>query len=157
LTLLEKLAARFENLIGYVYGGANQAHLAEVIQTLGHRLEVHCAGPSNAMTTLHLGGAGFIGHEGNLSPVLVANVLTAFERGDSHGLRESFRKLMVIHTMHRAHGGGRAMKPLLNSLGLPGGTLRPPRIPIAGSALEAVIQATLELKLPGLPAADALA
>ncbi|MEO8136469.1 MAG: hypothetical protein ABI831_21145, partial [Betaproteobacteria bacterium] len=57
-----------------------------------------------------------------------------------------------VHTMHYRYGGPvRAMKPLLNALGLPGGTLRLPRMAITDDQLQDVLQATLALKIPGLP------
>ena len=45
----------------------------------------------------------------------------------------------------------RAMKPLMNALGLPGGSLRPPRLPISDVELEKVVQEVIKLKIPGLP------
>jgi 4-hydroxy-tetrahydrodipicolinate synthase len=151
--VIEKLADRFGNLVGFFYGGSDLAYLTDVTMRLGDRIEVHCAGPYNALTTMGLGGKGFMGHEGNLSPALVASVAAAFRAGDTAKLVEAYRKLMAVHVLHKAHGGaaGRAMKPLLKALGLPGGELRPPRKPIGGEDLKAIVKATLALKLPGLP------
>ena len=63
------------------------------------------------------------------------------------------RKFKVLRYDTRGHGGSsmRAMKPLLNAYGLPGGTLRPPRLPITPAELEKVIADTVKLDLPGLP------
>ena len=154
LDLIERLASRHTNLIGFLYGGRDTHYLSQALHRLKDRLEVHCAGPSNAMTTLMLGGNGFMGHEGNLSPALVAGVINAFRKGDIVELGSLYAKLMQVYAMHLPHGGsaGRAMKPLLNALGLPGGTLRAPRLPISQQELEPLIEATLRLKLPSLAA-----
>ncbi len=60
---------------------------------------------------------------------------------------------MAFTSTQKAYGGSsmRAMKPLLNAYGLPGGTLRPPRLPITSAEQEKVIADTIKLDLPGLP------
>ena len=85
--------------------------------------------------------------------MLVQSVITSFEARDMERLRESFSKLMAFTSTQKAYGGSsmRAMKPLLNAYGLPGGTLRPPRLPITPAELEKVIVDTIKLGLPGLP------
>src|SRR5690606_19253239 len=114
-------------------------------------IEVHCAGPSQAITTLALGGHGFMGHEGNLAPKMVQSVITAFKAGDQEMLRQAYSYLMAVHAIHYRHGGPtRAMKPLLETLGLSGGELRPPRKAITTEELDGVIADTLKLDLPEL-------
>lgn len=152
VALLESLVQRFEHVIGFFYGGSDVRYLSTVIARLADRIEIHCAGPYNALTTLALGGTGFMGHEGNLSPELAMRVITAFEAGDLEALREAYGKLMAVHVMHYRHGGPvRAMKPLLNALGLPGGHLRLPRMAITQAQLADVLRDTLALRIPGLP------
>ena len=46
---------------------------------------------------------------------------------------------------------GRGIKPLLNKLGLPGGTLRAPRIAISDAEAEQMLNAYAALKLPFAP------
>lgn len=150
--LLESLAQRYRHVIGFFYGGSDVRYLSTAIARLAARLEIHCAGPYNAITTMALGGTGFMGHEGNLSPELAKRVVTAFGAGDLPGLQDAYGKLMAIHAMHYRHGGPvRAMKPLLNALGLPGGYLRLPRMAITEAELADVVRDTLALRLPGLP------
>lgn len=52
--------------------------MSELIERLADCIEIHCAGPYNALTTLSLGGHGFMGHEGNLAPTIAADVIAAF-------------------------------------------------------------------------------
>ena len=153
LDLVESLARRFPTFVGINYGGSDITHLAEIIDRFGDRLEIHCAGPGNALTTLALGGNGFMGGEGNFSPTLVASVIAAFQARDMESLRISFGKLMTFTAINNRYGGSsmRAMKPLLNAFGLPGGTLRPPRLPISATELDAVVKAILRLQIPGIP------
>ncbi len=154
IDLLEQLAGRFANLIGIAYGGTDTMFIAELIARLRDRLEIHCAGPTNAISVLALGGNGFMGGEGNFSPLLVASVISAWQAKDMDAVRESFGKLMAFTAISRKWGGSsmRAMKPLMNAYGLPAGSLRPPRAPISDAELEGVIKAVAKLKLPGVPA-----
>lgn len=155
LDLIERLAKRYPNVTGLHYGGADIPQLSEIIERFGDRLEIHCAGPALALTTLGLGGNGFMGGEGNFAPQLVANVISAFQACDMELLRDSFRKLMAFVAINvryaKSSSSMRGLKPLLNAFGLPGGTLRPPRVSIGGADLAAMIQDVLRLKLPGIP------
>jgi 4-hydroxy-tetrahydrodipicolinate synthase len=150
--LLETLLDRFPGqIVTFFYGGHDARYLSRMIARFADRIEIHCAGPSQAMTTLALGGHGFMGHEGNLAPKLVRSVITAFQAGDHQALRRAYTALMGIHRIHYRHGGPtRAMKPLLDALGLPGGTLRPPRQAITEDELAGVLRDTLELDIPEL-------
>ena len=153
LDLVERLVGRFPNIVGINYGGTDIPYLAELIKRVGDRIEVHCAGPYNAVATLALGGNGFMGGEGNFAPALVASVISAWQVKDMDRLRESFGKLMGLAAIINRYGGStlRGLKPLLNAFGLPGGTLRDPRVAIGPDELEEMIKAVLELKIPGTP------
>jgi dihydrodipicolinate synthase/N-acetylneuraminate lyase len=152
VALIERLLGRFPQIIGFFYGGHDVRYLNQVIARLADRIEIHCAGPSNALTTLGLGGHGFMGHEGNLAPGLVASVISAFQSGDKVEISKTFGTLMRIHAIHFRYGGPvRAMKPLLNAFGLPGGTVRLPRLAISAEQLEEVIEATVRLRIAELP------
>lgn len=150
IELVERLTDRHPNLKGFLYGGRDTHYLSRVIHVLKDRMQVHCAGPSNAMTTLALGGNGFMGHEGNLSPRLVADIVEAFGKGDLATTCALYSKLMQVYAMHLPHGGsaGRSMKPLLRALGLPSGRIRAPRTSISPDTLEPIIAATKALDLP---------
>ena len=153
IDLIEKLIGRFPTIRGVAYGGTDTLYLNELIQRVGDQVDVVCAGPLNAVNALALGGNGFMGGEGNFSPKLVQSVITAYEAGDMEALRASFSTLMSFTVTQKKYGGSsmRAMKPLLNAFGLPGGTLRAPRLPISDEELEGVIRQTIALDLPGIP------
>ncbi len=155
LNLVEHLVNRYPSIAGIAYGGADTTYLGELIARVGERIEVHCAGPTNALSVLGLGGNGFMGGEGNFSPALVASVISAYQNDDHAALAENFGKLVALNALDTRFGGTpssmRAMKPLLNAFGLPGGTLRPPRLPIGAAELEQAIQAVLKLNIPGIP------
>src|SRR5262249_4487752 len=149
VAVIEQLLERFPQITGFVYGGRDIRYLCQAIERLADRIEVHCAGPANALTTLGLGGHGFMGHEGNLAPMLVASVISTFQSGDNAGLAKAFGALMGINAIHHRHGV-RSMKPLLRAFGLPGGTIRLPRLAISAEELNEVIEATDRLNIPEL-------
>jgi dihydrodipicolinate synthase/N-acetylneuraminate lyase len=154
LDLIESLVNRYPHIAGIAYGGPDIPYLADLIRRVGDRIEVHCAGPGNALSSLGLGGNGFMGGEGNISPEMVTSVISAFAAGDREALRKNFARLMAFATIYVRFGGAtmRGMKPLMNAFGLPGGELRPPRLPISDADLRQMIAEVEKLKLPGLPA-----
>lgn len=155
IDLIERLVDRFPSVVAVNAGTPNLHYLAELVRRFADRIEVHCAGPTNGLFMLMMGGNGFMGTEGNFAPVLVASVINAFKEGDYEALRRHFDKLLAFAAINERYGGGsaaRAMKPLLNAFGLPGGTLRSPRLPISSTDLEHMIEAVSALGLPGLPA-----
>jgi 4-hydroxy-tetrahydrodipicolinate synthase len=153
INLIERLLDRHPSIVGINYGGTDIPYLAELIKRVGERIEVHCAGPYNGLTVLGLGGNGFMGGEGNFSPALVASVISAFKAKDMETVRVSFGKLMALASIINRYGGFtlRGFKPLLNAYGLPGGTLRPPRLPISPADAEEMVKAVAKLEIPGIP------
>ena len=153
IDLVERLAHRYSHIRGINYGGTDTTYLAELIKRLAGRMQVHCAGCTNGLTTLTLGGNGFMGNEGNFAPTLVASVIAAFRDGNAVALRESFGKLMSLAAIVRRYGGSslRGLKPMLNAFGLPGGTLREPRLPLDGAEIQKMAKAVNALQIPGAP------
>jgi len=150
LDLVEQLAARYPNLAGYAYDVNDEFYMIELIQRLGERLEIHCSGTENALFTLAMGGNGFQGMEGNITPKLAASIVSAFVAKDMDLMHVSFRKLMQLRTILRGtvRSNMRGIKPVLNAFGLNGGHVRPPRLAISPAELDEVITAVLALKIP---------
>lgn len=150
LDLVEQLAGRYANLVGYAYDVNDTFYMIELIQRLGDRLEIHCSGTENAMFTLAMGGRGYQGMEGNIVPKLAASVVSSFVANDMRGMHESFSKLMRLRTIMRGpvRSNQRGAKALLSAFGLPGGYVRPPRITVSGAELEELIGAVQALQIP---------
>jgi 4-hydroxy-tetrahydrodipicolinate synthase len=150
LDLVEQLAARYPNFTGYAYDVNDEFYMIELIQRLGERLEIHCSGTENAMFTLAMGGNGYQGMEGNITPKLSASIVSAYIAGDIALMHESFKKLMQLRTILRGpvRSNMRGIKPVLNAFGLSGGHVRPPRIAISPTELSEVIVAIRALDIP---------
>ncbi len=152
IDLVERLVERYAHIAGIAYSGPDSGYIAELIARVGDRIEVHAAGPANALTVLGLGGNGFMGGEGNLMPDMFPAVISAWRDKDYARLRESYSRVMRLTTLNKRYGGSamRAMKPLMNAFGLPGGSLRPPRMAIEPAELDKVVQEVIKLNIPGL-------
>jgi 4-hydroxy-tetrahydrodipicolinate synthase len=156
IDLIERLANRYPHVYAINYGGKDTTYLAELIKRMSSRLVVHCAGCTNGLATLTLGGHGFMGNEGNLTPALAHSVITAFESNDRDRLRAAFGKLMSLAMIVQRYGGSslRGLKPALKAFGLPGGPLREPRLPLDAAEVQKMVNAIIELQIPelaGLP------
>lgn len=152
IDLVDYLIDRYPQIVGIAYGGYDTPYLAELIRRVGGKIEVHCAGPTNGLNVLCLGGNGFMGAEGNFSPVMVQNVIDAFAAQDLAKLRQSFDLLMAFETLFIRYGGHtmRGLKPLMNAFGLPGGSLRLPRVGLPPEQVKAFVEAVQKLDLPGI-------
>ncbi|MBI3042196.1 MAG: dihydrodipicolinate synthase family protein [Betaproteobacteria bacterium] len=150
LDLVEQLAARYSNFVGFAYDVNDAFYMIELLQRLGGRLEIHCSGTENALFTLGMGGNGYQGMEGNIAPKLAATVVSAFVAKDMDLMHESFRKLMQLRAILRGpvRSNQRAAKALLNAYELSGGIVRPPRLPVSPEELDDVIKAVQLLEIP---------
>jgi 4-hydroxy-tetrahydrodipicolinate synthase len=150
LDLVEQLAHRHSNLTGYAYDVSDTFYMIELINRLGARLEIHCSGTENAMFTLAMGGNGYQGMEGNMTPELAASVVSCFAANDMTGMHAAFSLLMRLRAIMRGpvRSNQRGAKALLNEFGLPGGYVRPPRINVEGPDLEALISEVQALRIP---------
>ncbi len=155
LDVIEKLVKRYpKQLTGIAYYGTDIPYIAELIARVGDHIEVHCAGPMNAMAVLGLGGNGFMGGEGNFSPKMVAAVINAWKANDQAAVAVAFGKLMAFAGIYSRFGGGhsgRGLKPLMNAYGLPGGYLRPPRLPLPAAQIDEMARLVDAMNLPGIP------
>ena len=153
LDLVSTLVDRFPQIAGIAYAGPDITYIAELIARVGDRIEVHCAGPTNALSVLGLGGNGFMGGEGNFIPSMVQDVIDAYKVLDMDKVRVSFANLMAFTAIFNRYGGSsmRGGKPLNNRFGLPGGTLRAPRKPITPEECEVMVKQVMALNLPNMP------
>jgi 4-hydroxy-tetrahydrodipicolinate synthase len=112
--------------------------LVALLDAVGDRVEVHVGGPMHALSCLALGGAGYLSSEGNLVPSLCVEIVEAYTRGDFTACQAAYARLLRLHAGFRRLGGIAAVKCALELLGLPGGTVRRPRLPLDADRRAAV-------------------
>ncbi len=126
--MIASLAEQHPSLIGVNCSHADIGYLARIVDAVGDRLEICVGGPLQALTALGVGAHGFLSSEANLSPRLVAALCEAVATGDLPLSLERFGQLARLHDLLYGRGGIRASKAVLETLGLPGGQVRPPQI-----------------------------
>ena len=152
LDLIAKLLDRFPRIVALRAGGGDLAWLAEAIRRFRGRVEVYSAGIPAIPPSILLGADGFLSGEGNLVPGLTARLCAAADANDLKAVQRAYRSLLALSNVLARFGAssGRGIKPLLDRLGLPGGTIRPPRLAIEGATLDALAEAVRELGLEEL-------
>ena len=154
ISLLSTLVERFPNIAGIHYGGTDLRYLLELIQRFSDRIEIHCAGVFNSATVITLGGHGFMGAEGNIAPQLFAAVIRNADNGDWEAFKKCYGQLLSLYSVVFQFNGNssaqRAIKPLMNAFGLPGGHVRPPQVAIGDKELVAMVAAVDKIGIPEL-------
>jgi len=128
--LVAELVREHDAIIGVHCSHDDLTVLAALLDAVGDRVEVHVGGPMHALSCLALGGTGFLSSEGNLAPMLCVEIIDAYARRDFAAGQAAYARLMRLHAGFRRLGGIAAVKCALELLGLPGGTVRRPRLPL---------------------------
>ncbi|HMC41053.1 MAG TPA: dihydrodipicolinate synthase family protein [Acidimicrobiales bacterium] len=145
--MLIDLAGRYEHLIGVNFSHQDMAYLADVIDAVGDRLEIHVGGPHHALTAWALGATGFLTSEANLIPKTCSQMVTAYAHGDAATLFRSFGSVFRLSTALYGAGGIRATKAVLGEFGHPGGPPRPPQLPADPGAVARLVAQVESLDL----------
>lgn len=149
LELAQRLLQQYPLLTALRDAGTDTAYLRGLSAICKGRATLITGGIRNLMTALFHGSQGFLSSEANLAPALAVDVLRAYAAGDLPKLQASYAQLYQLHEFVNRFGGsaGRGIKPLLTRLGLPGGSLRAPRIALAGRELDDMVAAWQTLGL----------
>ena len=150
IPLLVELAERFDHLIGINCTHQDLRYLADVVDALGERLDIHVGGPHLGLTALALGANGYLSSEGNLAPRLCVGVIEAYRANDAHLAASLFGKVLRLSAALYGAGGIRATKAVLDSYGLPGGPPRLPQLPVAAETVSSLRRLVEELGIPDI-------
>lgn len=102
-------------------------YLHQVIALAAGRCEVLVGGPMQALSTLAIGGDGFLCTEGNIAPIVCGELQAAIRAGDSIAAQTAYRRLIGVFSLNVWPGGSlRYLKTAMRILGLPGWHPRPP-------------------------------
>jgi len=138
--LLAELAERHDHLVGVNCSHGDVGALVALCDTVGGRLEIHVGGPMQGLTALSLGAQGYLSSEANLAPRLCAAVIDGYQKGDVPATFAAFGQVVRLSGLLYGHGGIRATKAVLNRLGLPGGTVRPPQLTVTDQVVDAIVE-----------------
>jgi 4-hydroxy-tetrahydrodipicolinate synthase len=148
VTLLARLVERFDVVSGVNCSHQDLGYLAEIIDAVGERVEVHVGGPYQALAAWALGADGFLCSEANLAPRLATSVAERRAAGDTDGMLAAFGTLLRLAALLYGNGGILATKAVLGQFGLAGGVPRKPHLPMDG---EVAVALAAEVEKLGVP------
>jgi 4-hydroxy-tetrahydrodipicolinate synthase len=137
---LRTLVDDYAHVVGVNCTHPDLGYLDDVIGAVGHRVPVHVGGPRDALTAFAFGAQGFLSSEANLAPRLCARVIASVDAGRFDDAAHDYATLARLSRVLYQHGGIRVAKPVLQHLGLPGGTLRAPQFAASNDAIDAVLR-----------------
>jgi 4-hydroxy-tetrahydrodipicolinate synthase len=124
-------------------------YLHQLVQVVAGRCEILVGGPMQALSTLAIGGQGFLCSEGNIAPVVCGELQAAIRAGDLEVAKTAYRRLNGVFSLNVWPGGTvRFLKTAMRLLGIPGCHTRPPFQPLDASAAELVATSMRALDLP---------
>jgi 4-hydroxy-tetrahydrodipicolinate synthase len=112
--LFDRLLADYPHIVGINATTPDVRYLAELIETVDGRAELHVGGPAN------------------VAPGLVRAIIDSFDANDLRGIFANYRRFMRLYSLNSRFGSITAIKVCLDVLGLPGGgSIRRPRLPLS--------------------------
>lgn len=147
LEVLARLLDRFD--IATIHCTSEVNYLQQLVDLVDGRCDILVGGPMQALSTLAIGGQGFLCSEGNISPVVVGELQAAIRTGDLDAAKTAYRQLNGVFSLNRWPGGTvRFLKTAMRLLGIPGAHTRPPFEPLDADKTAIVREAMLALDLP---------
>jgi 4-hydroxy-tetrahydrodipicolinate synthase len=143
--LVASLLDEYPRIVGVNVTHRDLVYVAEVVDAVGGRVDVHVGGPMHALGATALGATGYLSSEGNLAPRLCVALIECIERDDRDAATGLHRQVMQIHEATQALGGIVGAKAALRVLGAPGGWPRPPRLPVAPERAQALVDVLVRL------------
>jgi 5-dehydro-4-deoxyglucarate dehydratase len=155
---VERIAAAIPTLIAWKDGQGDIRRLQMIKERVGDRLcWIGGAGDDMVPAYYSIGIRAFTSSIANVSPQLALQLHDAGSRGDSAALQRMMAEYVVPLYAMRARRKGHevtVMKELMTMLGLAGGAVRPPLVPLRSEELEE-LKSTVPLwqKVAGSPKA----
>jgi 4-hydroxy-tetrahydrodipicolinate synthase len=137
--LLDTLLGEYPNVVGINVTHRDLVYVAEVVDAVAGRVDVHVGGPMHALGATALGATGYLSSEGNLAPRLCVSVIDHLDADDRDRAAHAHRRVMELHQATQALGGIVGAKAALRLLGAAGGWPRPPRLPVAPERAQSLV------------------
>jgi 4-hydroxy-tetrahydrodipicolinate synthase len=151
--LLDEVLDEYPRVVGLNVTHRDLVYVAEVVDAVAGRVDVHVGGPLHALGATALGATGYLSSEGNLAPRLCVALVMCLDADDRDGAARAYDEVMAIHRATQALGGIVGAKAALRLLGAPGGWPRPPRLPVAPERAQSLVDVLVGL---GVAASEGL-
>jgi 4-hydroxy-tetrahydrodipicolinate synthase len=137
--LVDELLTDHPRVVGVNVTHRDLVYVAEIVDAVDGRVDVHVGGPMHALAATALGAAGYLSSEGNLAPRLCVELIDRVDAGDHDTAARLHGQVMELHEATQALGGIVGAKAALRLLGAPGGWPRPPRLPVAPERAQSLV------------------
>lgn len=143
--LLDEVLTDYPHVVGLNVTHRDLVYVAEVLDIVNGRVEVHVGGPLHALGATALGATGYLSSEGNLAPHRCVSLVELLDADDRDAAARVHGQVMEIHQATQALGGIVGAKAALRLLGAPGGWPRAPRLPVAPERAQALVDVLVRL------------
>lgn len=148
LPVLGRLLDAFPNIVR-IHCTSEVNYLHQLVELAAGRCEILVGGPMQALSTLAIGGHGFLCSEGNIAPVVCSELQTAIRSADLEAAKTAYRALNGVFSLNIWPGGTvRFLKTAMKLLGIPGASTRPPFEHLDEAATAIVLRSMRALDLP---------
>jgi 4-hydroxy-tetrahydrodipicolinate synthase len=144
---IDELISTYPRVIGVNVTHPELTYVAEVLDAIDGRADVHVGGPVHALGALALGAQGYLSSEGNLAPRLCVSLIDRFVAGDRDAAAAAHAQILEVFEATQALGGIVGAKGALRLLGAPGGWPRPPRLPVSAERARSLVDVLERLGL----------
>lgn len=147
-----KLAAH-PNIVGLKESSGNIVKISELVQQVTTRqldFAVLAGSASFLQPTLLMGGTGGVMATANVAPRHCLQIWEAMQIGDIEAARQIQQQVLALNAMVTTRFGVAGLKFAMDELGLYGGPVRSPLLPLAESAKPEIRQAIAQLNLSSL-------
>jgi 4-hydroxy-tetrahydrodipicolinate synthase len=142
-----ELVATYPRVVGVNVTHPELTYVAEVLDAVAGRADVHVGGPVHALGALALGAQGYLSSEGNLAPRLCVSLIERFDADDRDGAARVHRGVLQVFEATQALGGIVGAKAALRAFGMPGGWPRPPRLQVSPERAQSLVDTLVAIGL----------
>jgi len=128
--------SQHQNIIGIKDSGGNLIKMAAVIKNAKPGFQVLAGSASFLLPALSIGAVGGILALANIAPELCLNIYNSFVKGDIVKSREYQLNAVELNTAVTRQWGVPALKAAMDYLGMYGGTVRKPLLPLDNEKLK---------------------
>lgn len=122
--------AEHPNIIGLKESGGNVVKMGEVLARVKPGFQIVAGGAGFLLPALAVGAVGGILAAANIAPGHTIDIFEAFTRGEMERARELQQAVIALNAAVTARWGVPALKAAMDHLGLYGGSVRRPLLPL---------------------------
>jgi len=147
--LLGDLVTAFPSIEAVNVSDPDLDAVALLVAALGSRVAVRVGIVAQLPTALLLGGQGIVCFEAAVAPQLCREVLDTFRAGSMDGWSGSFQRLMLLNAALTRTQPPQSIKGAMTLLGLSGGEVRRPHLPLGKEDEQEIAESLTSLGLMG--------